>query len=1326
LDELRQEVVRRRIQQRIAERVVAGPVRSDAASTLLSFAQERLLFLGRLEPSAHEAYQLSAAWRLQGALKVGVLQDAWNRLMYRHEPMRSRFVAVGDGFEAVIDEAAVSLESEEIAGEAGLAEWLSAQQAIVLDPVRGASVRAVLGRIDADTYVLWLSMHHAVSDGWSIGVICEELGRLYAAGADGRPDTLEPLPLRYRDYAYWERQSPTDGHVSFWAEHLRGAPPLLSLPLDRPRPAMQSFAGGRVELELPGPLTKSLQALSRRHGTTMFMTLLLGWSALLSRLCGEDEVVVGLPVSGRHHGPLEALVGFFANTLAVRVFLPAEATVAQALERMRSTMLEAYAHQEASFGAVVEAVQPARSLSHGPIFQAMFAFDNTPEKPLSLPGLGVTRLALEARGSQCDISLNLSERDGQLRGGIEYATSLFDRSTIERWARYLLRLLEGMAQDDGQPVDTLPLLDEAEREHLLRGFNDTERAVGPAVLIHRLFEEQARTHPDAVAVVCEDRQYTYDELNRRANRIAHWLRAQGAGPGKVIGVCVQRNLELPEVLLGVLKTGAAYLGLDGEYPIERLSLMIDDVAPLCVLTDHHYAASLPAGSPVLRVDDEEARKHLAVSSDADGVPMSEEGGDSLAYLIFTSGSTGRPKGVLVRHRGLSSLLGWAHETFSSEELSGVMFCTSICFDLSAFELFAPLTAGGTAIIVENALGLATTSAAERIRLVNTVPSAAASLHEEGGIPDSVITVALAGEALPRSLVQQLYARPSVRRVFNLYGPSETTTYSTAELVPEDIQGTPSIGKPVWNTQAYVLDRRGQFVPLGIAGELYIGGAGVAAGYLNREELTAERFLPNPFDAPGTRMYRTGDLVRWRQDGRLDYLGRIDHQVKLRGFRIELGEIEQVLAEDRSLGRVRVVVREDAPGLRQLVAYVVAAEGATVDVQALRAAAGSRLPKYMVPTAFVVMDAFPLGPTGKLDMAALPPPVGGSGEAFVEPSNPTEVLLCRMFAEVLGLPHVGTTDSFFDLGGHSLIVNRLLTKIQQTFGADLSIRDLFEYPTVAQLAVRLRSAGDARDPFAVMIPLRAGKKNGSLLFCFPPAIGFAWPYMGMTKQVPPAWSIYGLQSPALGDASGALPGSISEIAAGYMAHIREVQPFGPYHLLGWCVGACVAHEVACRLREVGEEVHFLANLDTLPAVPGVDRGADHERLVRYFFQVISVNLPEAMLNELDWTAIVATMNEQGHPFARLGVERIHRVFDVFLHHHGLMRDYRPERTFDGEMFFVRASDGSTDERDPAQEWAPYVMGGVSCVGMPGDHEHMLHPGFVEILSSLLADALPTHA
>jgi amino acid adenylation domain-containing protein len=870
---------------------------------------------------------------------------------------------------------------------------------------------------------------------------------------------------------------------------------------------------------------------------------------------------------------------------------------------------------------------------------------------------------------------------------LAYRPDLFEQRDIEIMGSRLVGVLKAAISDSERAIGRLDVLAPAERQLMLREWNATARSLA-ATTLPGLFAAQAASTPDAIAAVFDTQSLNYGELDRRANQLAHHLRRLGVGPETVVGLCVERSLEMVIGLLGILKAGGAYLPLDPNYPSERLAFMREDASADLLVTEAALADRVPGREGGLILLDAD---WPAIARNPTTAPAVDLNADNCAYLIYTSGSTGRPKGVAIAHRSATTLLEWTYAEFDTCDLVSIIASTSICFDLSVFELFVPLCSGGEVVVARDPIHLP--AAANHATLLNTVPSAVAELVRMGAIPNSVTTVCIAGEPLQKTLVQDLYARTKVRSVYNLYGPSEDTTYSTYALVSADVDVVP-IGRPIWNTSVYVLDPGLQPVPAGVTGELYIAGAGLARGYLQRAGLTAERFVADPFGAPGSRMYRTGDVARWIGDGILDFLGRADQQVKVRGFRIEPGEIETALKQHAGVAQAVVIARDDHSGGKRLVAYVVGAQGTSLDVADLRAHVGASLPDFMVPSAFVLLDRLPLTANGKLDRRALPSP--DLTPAVVRPPRThREEVLCALFAEVLGLRQVGIDDNFFALGGHSLLALRLIGRIRAELGAQVTIGTLFEAPTVEALAREIDAGGPVSSDLDVLLPLRSTGTSAPM-FCFHAAGGFSWPYSRLVPHIPTRHPVIGLQARALMQKAG-LPGTLEAMASDYVGLIRERQPTGPYHLLGWSFGGLLAHAVATLLQSVGEQIGLLVIVDACPYDPQsrlFDSGNDKDQTV---VTPGEKSLVEA-LNEL---------HQEGHLTSALSALDRDTIARVGQHNDGLMRTFVPGR-FRGDMllFTSQESEARSQPKSLAEHWKPYVDGKIAVDCIDCTHNQMM--------------------
>ncbi|MET0647237.1 MAG: amino acid adenylation domain-containing protein [Pyrinomonadaceae bacterium] len=1093
----------------------------------LSHGQSALWFLHRLAPDS-AAYNVVGAARVSGELDVDALRRAFAALAERHPLLRVTFESRGgDPAQVVRDDAALCFVEEDAAGldEAGLNARVAEEARRPFDLERGPVFRVTLLTLAGGERLLIFSAHHIVTDLWSQAVLVSELGAAYAAEVSGE-SSLGPAPAAdYADYVRGQRAALAGERGvllrEFWRRQLAGELPVLNLNLDFPRPPVQTYEGASESLTLDPETAARLRELARRSGTTLYTVLLAAYQALLHRHTGQNELLVGTPTSGRHDARFQRLVGYFVNPVVVRSRLDGDPSFRQFLARARAEVLEAFEHQDYPFPLLVEELCPSRDMSRSPVFQTTFVFESAPAfadpaltafvlgergARLKLGPLALESVRVEQRIAQFDLSMVVAELGGGLAVSLQYNRDLFKASTVRRLLGHFRALAEAVAGDPERPVSEIPLLTEVERRQLLVGFNDTRREFPADRHMHRLFERQARKTPGAVALVSERESLTYRELNERANRLAHQLRAHGVTPEARVGVMLERSPDLVVSLLAVLKAGGAYVPLDPAYPAERLSFMLEDTGAQVIVSRQGLANRLPGhGARVLDLDAEPEAVEPRDAGDAPG-PTSP---DNLAYIIYTSGSTGRPKGVAIEHRSAVNFIHWALDSFSPEELTAVFASTSVCFDLSVFELFVPLSCGGTIVLGDDALHLATHPEAARITLVNTVPSAMAELLRLRAVGGRVRVVNLAGEALKNSLAQQVYADTPARRVLNLYGPSEYTTYTTGLEVERGAEREPTVGRPVANTRVYVLDDGLRPVPVGVVGEVCVGGPGLARGYLNRPSLTAERFVPDPFaPEPGARLYKTGDLARYRENGEIEYLGRKDHQVKIRGYRIELGEIEAALLRYPGVTAAVVVAADERGGGKRLVAYFVAEPGQNLATGELRDYLRQTLPDYMTPQTFVRLDALPMTRNGKVDRKALPAPDAtrlAETRGAVRPGSQLEEVLAGVWAETLGLEQFGADENFFELGGHSLKAVRVVSRVSELLGAELPVRALFEAPTLRGFAGLVERAAAGGGPAAP--PVEPAAREGD-----PPA-SFAQRRLWFLQRLRPDSTAYNLASEA---------------------------------------------------------------------------------------------------------------------------------------------------------------------------------------------------------------------
>lgn len=1033
---------------------------------MASFAQQRLWFLAQME-GVSGTYNLPSGLRLKGGIDRTALGQALDRIVARQEALRTTFFQIdGEPFQRIIPEevSRFHLVEHDLRQhrdvEAELQRLIAEEVSAPFDLEQGPLIRGRLIREEEDEHTLLITMHHIVSDGWSMGVFVNELSALYCAYQGGQADPLPALSIQYADYAAWQRHE-LSGEIlqqqtDYWKATLKEVPELLELPTDHARPAYQDHAGAFIEFKLDAELTQGLKALSKRHGTTLFMALLAGWAALLGRLSGQDDLVIGTPTANRGRREIEGLIGFFVNTLALRLDVSGSPTVGELLERVKTQALAAQQHQDIPFEQVVGIARPVRSLAYSPLFQVVFAWQNAPEGILELPGLTLAPLAEAPHGTaKFDLTLTLQEVDETIVGGLEYATALFDRSTVERYLGHLRILLKAMVTDDTQSIDRLPLMTESERHQVLVEWNDTQAEFPDDRCIHELFEAQVSRTPDAMAVVHRDKVITYAELNVRANHLAHYLRGLGTAPGERVVIMLERSTELIVAELAILKCGAAYVPIDLTFPGERRAFMIADSGARILLTIK--GTELPDMPEVERVNLDELKQAEGLVDDLE-VPLNSE---ATAYIMYTSGSTGQPKGVVIPHRAIGRLvLNNGYAEFNASDR--VAFAANPAFDATTMEVWAPLLNGGCIVVIDHAALLDPKQFGQALKhhmvsiLWLTVGLFNQYADELAGELAGLRYLIVGGDALDPKVISRVLRGNPPQHLINGYGPTETTTFAITQeitVVPEGARSIP-IGRPISNTQVYILGAEGEPVPVGVAGEIHIGGAGVARGYLNRPELTEERFVMDPFSGEtGARMYKTGDLGRWLPEGNIEFLGRNDFQVKIRGFRIELGEIAARLLEHPEVREAVVLAREDTPGDKRLVAYVTLRNNSGIEVSALREYLARQLPEYMVPSAFVQLSHLPLTSNGKLDRKALPAPDRQAvvKHVYEPPQGVIEQTLATIWSELLRIEMIGRNDHFFELGGHSLLAVRMLSRVQSALGVALPIAALFAQPTLSALA-----------------------------------------------------------------------------------------------------------------------------------------------------------------------------------------------------------------------------------------------------------------------------------
>ncbi|HEY5853267.1 MAG TPA: amino acid adenylation domain-containing protein [Aldersonia sp.] len=1334
---------------------VDGPVRpllhayERPAHVPLSAAQQRMWFLNRFDPDS-PAYNMPMAIRLTGDLDVAALHAAVRDVLDRHEVLRTVYpetaVTSPGASLAPMGAVQVVLTTAQAMPEL-VVESVAPQQlerrvlefaAEPFDVTAAVPLRGRLFEVGPDEHVLVMVLHHIAGDGWSFGPLARDVMIAYTARRAGAAPRWTPLPIQYADFALWQHELLGDDRdddslaarqLAYWSQALAGLPEQLALPADRPRPAVQTHRGGRVPFAIDAATHAALTDLARAHDVSLFMLLHSAFAVLLARLSGTTDIAVGSPVAGRGDRALDDLVGMFVNTMVFRTEVDPAGGFDTLLAATRERDLRAFAHADVPFERLVEVLDPVRSTSWHPLTQVGFSFENLAPTSFELPGLRVAQVEIDAGISQFDLHLIVVEHPGAagIEGHFTYAADLFEPETVARFGSRLHAVLAAVLADPSVAVGDIALADQGDAA-VLAAANSTANPVASATL-PELFDRQVAATPDAIALVAGEDRITFGELDARANRLARHLVELGVGPESQVVLGLRRGVDFAVAMLAVGKAGGAYVPIDLDHPAERTAYVLETAAPVCVLTVGAEAAGLPAGAALVRLDSLDVSSYSAAPLTDTDRPSPLRPAHP-AYVIFTSGSTGRPKGVAVSHAAVVNQLVWKNAEYGIGADDAVLVKTPATFDVSVWEYWSALLAGGRSVLARpdghrDPAYLNALIADEAVTVLHLVPSMLAALLTESGgaLSPSLRHVLAIGEALPAASAARFRAH-NAAALHNLYGPTEAAVSVTAHRSTDADTTAVPIGLPEWNTQVYVLDSRLHPVPVGVTGELYLAGDQLARGYVARPDLTADRFVANPF-VPGTRMYRTGDLVSMRVDGMLDYLGRTDFQVKVRGFRIELGEIETVLLGIDGVAAGAVIAREDETLGAQLVAYVV--PETEIDTDAVAASLAAALPSYMVPAALVVLDALPLNVNGKLDRKALPAPVFAARE-FRAPQNPVQRAVAEVFAEVLGVgaseatgnptQRVGLDDDFFALGGNSLLATKTVSLLRDRLGADVPVMALFTAPTVAGLAEAVAHGSSSADAaLGVVLPIRT---EGDLapLFCIHPASGLAWSYAGLAKHVDPRRPVYGLQSPELtGD--GDVPGSIAEFAQRYVEEIRAIAPHGPYQLLGWSFGGFVAHEVAVRLQDLGEDVELLAMLDPDLSSRELDPGPELSvpEFVREFGPVMGLDAGESLSAEEAAARITTSLGDA----VRIDAGHLERITGSYNASMRMIAGFEPG-AFDGDVVFFAAAEGSGDVDRAARSWLPHVRGEVVRHLVPADHDAMTAPQMLPGIAAILTDHL----
>lgn len=1331
----KQELIRQYLQSRTVQKSAAPIARSERGPAPLSFAQEQIWLHGQF---AKDLYNESVTVYRRGPLNLRVLERALAELVRRHEAWRTTFKVIdGQPVQVVrpaheIGIAAVDLRNFPANEREAEALRLARERAREpFDMESGPLLRAMLVWLGDEEYRLYLFLHHIIFDGFSIyRVFLPELITLYNAFLADQPSPLPELKLQYADFAHWQRESLPGEQLqasrAYWSEQLDGDLPVLELPTDRPRPAMQSFRGAMQRFAFSRDLSQRLHALAQKENTSFFTIVLAGFAALLRRYSGQQEFILGTVTSGRKRSDLEKLLGCFQNPLALRLKLAGDPSFRELLAHAREVTLTALSHDDAPFERLVEELSVRRDTSRNPLFPVMFSL--VPPTPKFGAGWDLNQLDLEIGTAKFDLDLELDDRPDGLLGRFVYSTDLFDASTMERMAGHLETMLEALAADPDQKISRLPMLTAAEKQQLA-GWNRTETEFPRERCVHELVEAQAARTPNAIAAEHSSQQLTYRELDRRANQLAHFLRKRGVGPESKVGICLRRSLELPVSLLAVLKAGAACVPLDPAYPKERLAYMLEDSQTSVVLTQPGLLAEVTDfDAEVITLDPSWA----AFAGESSEKVQSGVKPENLAYLIYTSGSTGKPRGVLLSHYGLVNHNCAAVKLFGLTPSDRMAQFASISFDIAIEEIFPTWISGGALVIREEDASLAVADflhwVDEKRVSVLDLPTAywhelvgelseAASSDPNRGLPASLRMIIVGGEKASLTALAAWHKLAGSRvRWVNTYGPTETSVIVTA-FEPtnwDDIPSTLPIGRPIANTKIYILDDQLQELPVGIAGDLHVSGPGLARGYLNRPEITAEKFIQDPFsNDASTRMYKTGDRARYLANGEIEFAGRTDDQVKIRGYRVELKEIEAVLGSHAGAREVAVVAREEK-GEKALVAYVVPSREQTPTGSELRTYLKQKLPHYMVPSAFVLLEAMPKTPNGKVDRRHMPAPRPADytePNEYVAPKDNLETQLAKIWAAVLSKERVGIRDNFFDLGGHSLLAARLMHRIEQTFGQRLPLAALLQAPTIEQLAAQLRQEGDS----SAWSSLVAIQPEGSRVpfFCVHGVGGNVVGFRDLARHTGEDQPFYALQPQGLDGKRPCLT-SVHEMAERYIKEIRRVQPEGPYRIGGYSFGGLVAYEMAQQLKADDQEVSMLGLFDTYPG--------KMESRTSALRNLRKLSLKDAALFLIKKGSFV--MSTLGKRLELRMLPKPLRAVRQACAKAAAGYDVQP---YDGVVTLFRVKEksvGSLD--DPYAIWWRMAAGGVDLREISGDHLSLLKEPQVRFLGEELARALDQSA
>ncbi|MBC1235669.1 non-ribosomal peptide synthetase [Nostoc sp. 2RC] len=1305
------------------------PKRQISHNIPLSFSQQRLWFIDQLYHGS-SFYNIPIAFHIKGHLNITALRRSLNEILKRHEIWRTTFKVInGEPIQEIApnltwDLPVINLQHLSNKNwESEVKEIVAKEAAKPFNLAKELLVRATLLQLNEQEHVLLVTMHHIITDGWSCGVFLRELSTLYAAFSTNQPSPLPELAIQYADFAIWQRDRIQGeflaSKLKYWKQQLSGELPVLQLPTDRPRPSVTTFAGAKQYFTFSTTLTNALKQLSKQEDATLFMTLLAAFNILLNRYTDQEDILIGSPIANRNRTELEGMLGLFVNTLVLRNNLSDNPRFREFLHRVRQVTLDAYAHQDLPFEMLVEELQPERDLSRNPLYEVMFVLQNTPTNVQEVSGLTLRTLDFDSGTSQLDIFLSMFESEAGLTGCLEYNTDILDATTISQFVKNYQTLLENIALNPQQHICELSLLTASEQEQLLIKYNKTS-AEYKNLSLNQLFEQQVEFTPNSIALIHQSQQITYRQLNNKVNQLANYLQKQGVTKETLIAICLERSIDMIVGILAILKAGGAYIPLDPSYPVERLNFMLSDSQASILISNQEILEKLSLSLPKIICLDIQ-KDEIAQQSPQNPINISQL--DNLAYIIYTSGSTGQPKGVLGTHRGTVNGLHWLWKTYPFNPEEVCCQKTAISFVDSVWEIFAPLLQGIPTVIISNATLLdpqlfIEALAHQKVTRIILVPSLLRLLLDNYHLTKKLSQLKLwitSGEALSINLAKTFRKAMPFAKLINLYGSSEVSanaTYYDISLLQNQANTVP-IGRPIDNTQTYVLNRNLQPTPLGVVGELYISGDGLARGYLHRPELTQERFIDNPF-IPETKLYKTGDLVRYLSDGNLQYLGRDDAQVKIRGFRVELGEITSVINQHSEVQDAVVIAVNDAEENQRLIAYIVT-EKQDITAQLL-AYLQQKLPSYMLPSAFVVLDALPLTPNGKVDKYSLPRDTiiqVNTTKTLITPRNFTELSLVKLWENLLNTSPIGVQDNFFNLGGHSFLAVRLMAQIQDRFGHNLSLSTLFENPTIEKLAVIVSQ------PFreSSNSPVVAINSSDSKLpfFCIHGAGGGINHYINLSRRLGENYPFYALEHNPDTEEPEII--SVEETASYYLQEIRKIQPNGPYLLGGHCYGGVLAFEMAQQLQKQGERVDLLVVIDAILAETRIESTKDDDAkfLLRMAESIktdsnidFAVSFEE--LRDLSLSQQIDLINQKANLiFTDTEIKDFIRYYQLFKAHVQAMRNYVP-LVYPESMTLLRAKEDIIHDfespefhtDDPLLGWGKYSSQPIKVIEIPGDH------------------------